>query len=248
MAMGSLKSSGFRRVQLILYASLIMAVINKDDLYKTIGHYQKFPCMIPWIGENYTSSLHKRLLVVGESHYLPEDSKIHKNPEAWYLGSQNDLCNEEVKWISTEGIIKKNKPNNFSKRKSHVIYKNIGKAINSCSFKYPLPSDIFDHIAYYNYFQRPAESSGDSIKVSRIDKEVAEQVLTKLITLLEPEIVIFTSKLSANFGYSNVIDKKINAAITPHPSCSWWNRSSKKYNGKGSDVIPNFLIEKQWLK
>ena len=59
-------------------------------------HLRRYPCMQPWIGSRYRDERHKRLLVVGESHFLPPDSTIHHDPARWYRSSQTDLSSEEV--------------------------------------------------------------------------------------------------------------------------------------------------------
>lgn len=38
------------------------------------AHLRRFPCIQPWIGSRYRDERHKRLLVVGDSHYLPPTS------------------------------------------------------------------------------------------------------------------------------------------------------------------------------
>ena len=68
-------------------------------------HLRRFPCMHPWIGSRYRDDRHKRLLVVGESHYLPPESTIHHDPDRWYRSSQAELSEEEVRWASTIGNI-----------------------------------------------------------------------------------------------------------------------------------------------
>ena len=68
-------------------------------------HLRRYPCMQPWIGSRYRDERHKRLLVIGESHYLPPESTIHHDPERWYCSSQADLSDEEVRWASTIGNI-----------------------------------------------------------------------------------------------------------------------------------------------
>ena len=54
-----------------------------------------------WIGSRYRDARHKRLLVIGESHYLPPDSTIHRDPGRWYRSRQEELSGEEVRWAST---------------------------------------------------------------------------------------------------------------------------------------------------
>jgi len=212
----------------------------------TIKQYQRYPCMKPWIGNKYHSPMHKRLLVLGESHYLPKGSTVHLIAEDWYEKQQKDLSKEEVKWLSTSGIIENNKDKNFPK-KAHGIYKNACIEINSCSFNYKLSSQAIEHFAYYNFFQRPAEVTGDSIKVKGIDKEVSILVLESVIKKLEPELIIFTSSLAGKFGKEVASKKGIPFVITPHPTCAWWNRTAKKYNGRGRDLISTFLEQYKWM-
>ena len=212
----------------------------------SIKHYQNFPCMKPWVGNKYESSLNKRLLVIGESHYLPKESKIHLDADSWYARQQSELNEEEVKWLSTSGIIKNNKDRNFP-TKAHGIYRNACSVINECSFNYELSSKVIEHYAYYNFFQRPAEVTGDSIKVKNIDKEESNIVFQSIIGKLNPELIIFTSSLAGKNGRGVAETNGIPFVITPHPICAWWNRTAKKYKGKGKDLIPAFLAKHEWM-
>lgn len=209
-------------------------------------HYERFQCMEPWVGKNFEHPKQKRLLIIGESHYLPTNSSLHLDANLWYQKTQKELNEEELRWIFTKGIIEKNKDKNFP-NKAHGIYRNICKEINSEFYNYDSLSQIMDHIAFYNYFQRPADKSGDSIKVKAIDKEVASLVLDSNIAQYKPELIIFTSALSGRFGKDVANKNNIPYAITPHPTCAWWNRGSEKYNGKGRDVIIPFLKKNEWL-
>ena len=67
-------------------------------------HLRRFPCMHPWIVSRYRDERHKRLLVIGESHYLPPESTIHHDPAHWYR-SRADLTEEEARWTSSIGNI-----------------------------------------------------------------------------------------------------------------------------------------------
>jgi hypothetical protein len=211
----------------------------------TIKHYQNFPCFKPWVGDKYLSQSHKRLLVIGESHYLPPDSTIHLDAEKWYERQQSDLSAEEVKWLSTSGIIKKNKDRNFPK-KAHGIYRNACAAINSCSFNYTPSSKVIENFAYYNFFQRPAEVAGNSIKINKIDKAVSLSVFQSILEKLSPELIIFTSSLAGTIGRVVASNSEIPYVVTPHPTSPWWNRTARKYHGKGRDLVPAFLIKHEW--
>ena len=213
----------------------------------TIKHYQNFPCMKPWIGKNYSTAEHKKLLIIGESHYLPKDSNIHLDAEAWYKKQQSELTSQEVRWISTSGIIKNNKDSNF-KKKAHSIYRNTCSVINTNFFNYTPSSKAIEHYAFYNFFQRPADVTGDSICLGKIDKEVAISVFKSVYETLEPELIIFTSSLAGKIAKQTISSISTPFIITPHPSCAWWNRVSKKYNGgTGKELIPSFLKEHEWL-
>jgi hypothetical protein len=40
--------------------------------------------MIPFVGDDYESSKHKKLLLIDESHYMPEGSTVHHDVNSWY--------------------------------------------------------------------------------------------------------------------------------------------------------------------
>jgi len=211
------------------------------------SHYKKYPVMKPWVGSNYVSDKHKKLLVLGESHYLPEGSTKSHDLDAWYSGSEDSLDDEEKGWIHTRGIIKKNVEDNYC-NSAHGIFRNIAKAVNSVGCQYASPLEAMNDIAFMNYFQRPAEKTGESIHVGQKDVEIATSVLTDVIETLAPDIVIFVSFKAAWHGKCIVESLNIPVTATPHPTCRWWNKQTKKYGGYGRDVIPKFLTMNEWYK
>ena len=138
-------------------------------------HLRRFPCMRPWIGSRYRDARHKRLLVIGESHYLPNESTIHHDPDRWYRSGQDDLSDEEVRWASTIG--------NITGRwyRAHRIYRAIQDEVARILQESGVTPDEFplNHIAYCNYFLRPAPVAGGSMEgnVRQQDLNVAEEVL-----------------------------------------------------------------------
>ena len=103
------------------------------------SHYEKYPMMKPWVGSNYLSDKHKKLLVLGESHYLPKESIKSHDVDAWYSGSEDSLDAEEKRWIRTRQIIKKIVDNNYC-NSAHGIFRNTAKAVNlvGCQHANPL--------------------------------------------------------------------------------------------------------------
>ena len=123
---------------------------------------KRFPGMKPWIGDHYRDERHKRLLVVGESHYLPEGSTIHRDPDVWYTRSQNDLTDKEREWISTSGNI------SGEWSRAHTICREIARELSRTLDERGLPPDdfVFRHIVYCNFFLRPAPSRAVALRLT----------------------------------------------------------------------------------
>ena len=66
-------------------------------------HLWRFPCMRPWIGSEYHES---RILIVGESHYMPDGSTINLTPGTWYSATQETLTDCERAYIHTVNCVK----------------------------------------------------------------------------------------------------------------------------------------------
>ena len=161
-------------------------------------HLQRFPCMRPWIGSRYRDERHKRLLVIGESHYLPSDSTIHRDPGRWYRSRQDKMSGKEVKWACTVG--------NITGRwtKAHRIYREIGTGVAEMLQESGVTPDEFplNHVAYCNYFLRPAPKKGGSMEGNAVplDLEVAAKVLRWFILSHCPELVIATSRFAGRYA------------------------------------------------
>lgn len=205
--------------------------------------FSQFPAMKPWIGKSFHNS-NEKLLIVGESHFLPPESTIHHDPVNWYRSSQNELSQKEIEWISTSDIISFAIENNF-KIKTHWIYKNIALALNSI-INLDEYKNTLNFIAFTNYFKRPA-IDGDSLIVKEKDASMAKNCLLDLVEELNPTIVLFTSSLSGKYG-EKVIDRtSIPYFTVPHPTCQWWNRTAKKYYGNtGKELFIEFLKDCHW--
>ena len=145
---------------------------------KKPDHLENFPCMRPWIGSAYEDDRHKRLVVVAESHYMPPGSTIHLDPERWYQSKQDHLDPTEFEYVHTKGVIR----TSFVKfYRGHEIFRAIGREIVPILEESGLTPDEFplNHIAYYNYFMRPAPKTGGSIEghVVPQDRKISEEVL-----------------------------------------------------------------------
>ncbi len=208
-------------------------------------HLRRFPCMEPWVGSRYRDQCHQRLLVVGESHYLPNESTIHHDPGRWYQSRQDDLSAEEVRWASTAG--------NITGRwyRAHRIYRAIRDELARTLTERGMTPDEFplNHVAYCNYFLRPAPKEGGSMEGNAVqqDFEVAEEVLGWFIARHGPELVIVTSRFAGRYAEGVLRDHGIPCVSTPHPGSRWWNTVCRSYgNVRGRDLFCNFLEDRRW--
>ena len=209
-------------------------------------HYLQYPCMTPRVGKNYAAPEHKRLLILGESHYLPKKSIAHLDAEAWYANDDSSLSSTEKCWVSTSKIITESAKNGF-KNKAHSIYKNIAWELNEAGIKNNDFCQAIEEVAYYNFFQRPA-IEGLSLEVAELDVEVAEATLTWFIENHSPELIVFTSTLAGGFAKKTLAKYNLPYVVTPHPGCAWWNKTAKKYKGmRGRDLLSSFLSKEQWM-
>ncbi|MFQ6370601.1 hypothetical protein [Shewanella sp. YIC-542] len=216
-----------------------------------VTHFMKYPRLMPWIGAKY---LKHRILVIGESHYLPKGATYQHEAAAWYNGCETALrkhlaaaCPDEngINWIDTSGILRRRSTDmatgerkKFS-AKGHAIYRNLFSTFNTASmFKLDDYRDTIDFIAYFNYFQRPAEFPGKSIILHEKDKEIAAKTLNKILVILQPKMIAVVSKKAGKLVRPLIMD--YSHIVTAHPSSSWWNRRTKSgYCGR-QDLL-NFL-------
>ena len=221
---------------------------NKERTVTAVAlpeHLQRFPCMQPWIGSRYHDERHKRLLVIGESHYLPPESTIHHDPARWYRSRQDDLTPEEVRWASTIGNI------TGKWYRAHRIYREIQNEIAAILRKNGVTPDSFplNHVAYCNYFLRPAPATGGSMAghAHQPDLGVADEVLTWFILRHRPELVIVTSRFAGGHAERVTREHGIPSITTPHPGSRWWNAITRSYgNMRGRDLFTGFLRAYHW--
>ncbi len=200
-----------------------------DERLEAIEHYKIYPEMKPWVGSRYAHSKPK-ILIVGESHYLKAGSIYHHDSQAWYDGIQVS-DKEDWGWIKTRNIIANGIDTGW-KDKSKLIYKNIEQALFETDLYKETELTAFSDIAFLNYFQRPAQQTGKSIKVSRQDAELGHKVVSQVVKTILPDIVIFTSSLAWRHAKRSGFIKemsnwKIKCTRAPHPGMPWWNRVSK---------------------
>lgn len=193
-----------------------------DKQLKAIKHYQKFPQMLPFIGSDYDNICNGkvRIFVLGESHYFPKNSVIHKDAEKWYHQiTEKDLNEEEKDWINTREILMGD-----WEPQSHKIYENINDALAEFDAFNKIKRPI-DGIAFMNAFLRPA-NEGKGIEPTELDISESAKVINEIIKIIQPTLVIFASKKA--WDKLQHLNHK-NKNYTHYPIYHRWLREKGKY-------------------
>lgn len=190
---------------------------------KSIDHFQRYPEMIPFVGANY-GKFNKKMLLLGESHFLPEGSTASSSAEVWYKGNNSTLDDNEKGFICTFDLIN-NRSGQQLGAKSWRYYLDMENELINGGL--PKHDNMFTYVSFMNVFQRPAVVNGESINVLPIDLEEGEKILNAVIDIIQPEIIIFMTSLGYNHFHWRIHDKSIKTVRCCHTTCSWWNRESK---------------------
>jgi hypothetical protein len=224
-----------------------------ERLKSEISFYQLHPMMLPFIGENFEKY---KILLVSESHYLPKEEK-NEIKDDWY--------NPDVVWYDEKSKWGKRIRGNHRTRKvvenfDHKLFKNLKTELkthhNSLDFSY---------FAWYNFFQKPA-MHGATIKkqITKKDIEVSHEIFEKLISILQPNAVLFISKLafdslqkdakgkfvrkySPDFKAHQFKNYELPIYWAHHPNSLYWNRKNKTV-ANGAQRFQNALKQVFTLK
>lgn len=206
-----------------------------DDKMLEISFFKKYPHMIPFIGKDFDSY---KILILAESYYLPEYSSIHHNDD-WYEESIKSLKNEEINWSSPIQIINDDFLHWDKLVSGHTIYNSLKIALEDVIKN----QNVFENIAFYNFFQRPAIYT-ESLNVTKKDSEIANEVFKQVISILNPNIIYFVSKKAHDHLKLKDLNPDIQNKIiyTPHPATAWWNKKMKSYGNKtGKEIFKEGL-------
>ena len=208
----------------------------------------RYPEMEPYIGNEYAKAQknHCALLVIGESHYLPERSTIHKNCSTWYASDHTLLDQEERGWISTSEIITEEIPKDFPNR-AHGIWKYGYRQINHCGPRFNDYRTLFNYTVFYNFYLRPADY-GNTFKTlcNPYDNAVANCYFNTMVEQYQPNGIIFLSRLAFE-SCEGKETLSMTIAGAPHPTCYWWNKKCGKYGNRfGRDIIQDGVKGMDW--
>lgn len=183
--------------------------------------FEAYPMMRPHVGERYRRTTPK-LLLVGESHYLPTDSTQHLAGEGWYRGTAASLSAQEREWIDTSGVVRSAAASGFRK-KGHVIFKRTFETINAELFDHENAAEVAKDVAFCNFFLRPART-GLSLAVEAADIDIANAALAVHYRQLDPTAIVFLSTFARRHAKPPTGSTVF---AVPHPASAWWNRRSR---------------------
>ena len=134
----------------------------------------------------------------------------------------------------------------------HRIYRAIQDEIARILKENGITPDPFplNHIAFRNYFLRPAPTTGGSMKGSECqqDLDAAEKVHRWFIHNHCPELAIVTSSFAGPLAANALEESGIPHVSTPQPHTRWWNTVAHIYGDvRGRDVFANFLKHRDWV-
>jgi len=218
----------------------------------SLPFYKSHPYMLPFVGDEYESPKHKKLLLIGESHYMPEGSAVHHDVNSWY--GNPVLTSDEQDWCNTRGT-REWKSGRF------------GKEIDRCLKQVcPDVESGWQQVASYNYFLRPADDrqSIEDLWMAHggesLDREQAIRNLISVLEILRPNLVVFLSskvcKCAETDDYpkyfrGNLWDwtlaRGIDYCYTMHPSSVHWNKPMPAKYAKASGLTAYEFFCK-WLK
>lgn len=211
------------------------------DILNALPHLRNYPEMLPFIGSQYENMTNK-IFILGESHYFDEwivDEFKKTNDGSlfltdWYNQSSRTWEQGTKNYIYTRGnLIQIEIDKKFTK--PLTSYYNIRKELQE-HVDLIDKEKVFSNFVYFNFFQRPAMVSGESIINNELDNEIAYSTFVTMAKMFKPNKIIFAS-IRGYEAFNQVNSKdtseELNSILidfVPHASCKWWNKRAKKYN------------------
>ena len=168
-------------------------------------HLSRFPCMTPWVGTNYSEH---RIMVVCESHYMPQGSTINRDADHWYACTEGKLSEIERSYIDTVGCVEYRLSREGRAHLPNNAYVQINNVVP------------FDRIAFSNFFYRPAvyKSNVLSVGITPQDLRVASEILRWFVLTHAPRLVVVASASTAGPPASEVLkEMEVQYSVIHHP-------------------------------
>ncbi len=238
-----------------------MCNTSYDSQFQSIPFYQSHPYMVPFVGDEYESPKHKKLLLVGESHYMPEGSTVHHDVNSWYDGIPV-LTTKEKKYCNTCGT-REDKSGQLGKRIDHCLDLVLSSKLDLVRHS---NENRWHQVAFFNYFLRPADKLQgiadfwENYGGESTDREKAIQNFIKVLEILKPDLFVFMSAKVCSCAEGEDFPKYFHDNLwnwtgahgvidyikTNHPSRPPWNKTMSKYDKARGMTSRDFFCT--WLK
>lgn len=206
---------------------------------------RQYPELKPFVGERFGKDGMPAILLIAESHYVPEDeqTKQHLDAERWYAGNHDTTSGYTRECIVTSFIFP-----TIAKRSPNSIHGILPREINKNGPKRADALEILKHLAFYNFYLRPARQFKRPTQLvpTPLDTEYANAAFSYWVKKLSPTAIAFVSKNAwDHLDKSRLPD--VPHVVVPHPKCPHWNMSSKRYGGKtGHEFFADFIKKLPW--
>ncbi len=217
------------------------------------GIFERFPKLVPAIGDNYNSSNHSKMLLIGESIYFGDEwetKSVFKDVNKWYYDKNALLIpNEKLKdvdnWYANDQTFDN-------------LYNSMRVALQKSGVN-DFNNYLLNEATFYNYFLRPASvkilpngKTNFGFKKNRKDDDckVAYYALRGVIERIKPNIVIFVSSLAWEW-FLQYFGKEIDKSFAENIIIDFVNHPSKPrtWHNKNGDGKQKFerLLYNHWL-
>lgn len=211
------------------------------------GIFARFPELVPAWGNHFwrEDRAHKKMLLIGESNYF-DDADI---PYSDFLQPQEWYRNPDAKLIPE---YRKTDVGNWKTYKTFTrVYDCMNRILDESHIEHE--EDALCESAFYNYFLRPAHNTGRKKQFvpQPVDLDVAGEALTGIIRVLEPELIVFLSKLAYNSFLNYCKEKEIEwegiaIELVNHPA-SWRFHNAEKSACCGK-IKFEALLREYWIE
>lgn len=211
------------------------------------GVFVRFPELVPAWGNHFwrEDRAHKKMLLIGESNYFNDADIPYSDflqPQEWYRHPDAKLIPE----------YRKTDVGNWKTYKTFTwVYDCMNRILDENHIEHE--KDALCESAFYNYFLRPAYNTGRKKQFvpQPVDLDVAGEALTGIIRVLEPELIVFLSKLAYNSFLNYCKEKEIEwegiaIELVNHPA-SWRFHNAEKSACCGKIKFETLLRE-YWIE
>ena len=224
--------------------------VSMSDYESALGQipfYRVRPFLAPFVGRRYASPSHRKLLIIGESHYAPEGETLHHNVEGWYDGSTKVTEALPLYWnCYTRKTFAEWNSGRFSK----TVLGELGNLFQT--------ENPAEEVAFYNYFLRPADNRQSFVKIcTERDREMSAKTFACVLKALSPDVVCFASYDAIQcaeadfpkFCGRRLWDDNGHVFYVNHPAHSWWNRATRPeyFHGLTSREFFREQLSENWL-